>query len=82
MFIIMLHVKEVKYIKDYSLWLSFDDGTQGTIDLYKHLKGLMFNPLKDKKLFNKVTIDNELRTISWPNGADLAPEFLKDNLDS
>ena len=77
----MLHVTKVKYIKDYSLWLSFDDGTEGTIDLCNHLKGLVFSPLKDKEIFNQVMLDDELRTISWPNGADLAPEVLKSNLN-
>jgi hypothetical protein len=78
----MLHVTKVKYIKDYCLELSFDDGTQGFINLYQHLKGTMFEPLKDKFIFNKVRVDQELQTISWPNGADFAPEFLKENLEN
>lgn len=78
----MLHVTEVKYLKDYSLKLSFDDGTNGIIDLYPHLKGLIFEPLKDKNIFNKVILDQELQTVTWSNGADFAPEFLKENLDS
>lgn len=78
----MLHVTEVKYIKDYSLKLSFDDGTNGIIDLYPHLKGLIFEPLKDKNIFNKAILDQELQTVIWPNGADFAPEFLKENLAS
>lgn len=78
----MLHVTEVKYIKDYSLKLSFDDGTNGIIDLYPHLKGLIFEPLKDKNIFNKAILDQELQTVIWPNGADFAPEFLKENLGS
>ncbi|HJD55282.1 MAG TPA: DUF2442 domain-containing protein [Rickettsia endosymbiont of Pyrocoelia pectoralis] len=77
----MLHVTSVKYINDYCLELSFDDGTEGNIDLYKHLKGLIFEPLKDKNLFAKVILDKELQTITWSNGADFAPEFLKSNLE-
>lgn len=76
----MIHVTDVKYIKDYLLQLSFDDGTKGVIDLYSHLHGTIFQPLKDKDVFNKVSLDTELRTITWPNGADFAPEFLKENL--
>ncbi|HJD58198.1 MAG TPA: DUF2442 domain-containing protein [Rickettsia endosymbiont of Ceroptres masudai] len=78
----MLHVISVSYIDDYYLELVFDDGTKGIINLYPHLKGSIFEPLQDKNLFNKVTIDEELQTISWYNGADFAPEFLKANLDS
>lgn len=56
----MLHVISVKYIDDYYLQLSFDDGTRGNINLYKHLVGSVFEPLKDKNLFARVTLDEEL----------------------
>jgi hypothetical protein len=36
----------------------------------------MFEPLKDKAIFSKVKVDEDLETITWENGADLAPEFL------
>lgn len=76
----MLHVTQVKYIKDYSLWLEFDDGTKGYIDLSQYLNGVIFKPLQDIQFFKQVVLDKELETITWPNGADFAPEFLKDHL--
>lgn len=78
----MLHVISVKYINDYYLQLSFDDGTRGNINLYKHLVGSVFEPLKDKNLFARVILDEELQTIVWSNGADFAPEFLKAHLEN
>jgi hypothetical protein len=45
--------------------------------LADELKGSMFEPLKDLAEFQNVSVDPELETIVWPNGADLAPEFLK-----
>lgn len=36
----------------------------------------MFNPLQNKKVFASVKLDRDLDTITWENGADLAPEFL------
>ena len=74
----MLHVKSAKHISNFILWVSFDDGTSGNIDLKDSLNGSMFLPLKDINVFSKVSVDPELETVVWPNGADLAPEFLKD----
>ncbi len=74
----MLHIKAVKYLSSFKLWVSFDDGSSGEVDLSTSLNGPIFEPLKDKKLFSKASVDPELETIVWPNGADLAPEYLKD----
>jgi hypothetical protein len=38
------------------------------------LYGEIFEPLKDKSLFQQVFVTS--RTIEWSNGADFAPEFL------
>jgi|TARA_R110000868_G_scaffold32617_7_gene118766 hypothetical protein len=74
----MLHIKSAKYISDFTLWVAFDDGTSGNVDLKGALEGPVFLPLKDVNIFSKVSVDPELETVVWPNGADLAPEFLKD----
>ena len=74
----MLHIKSAPHISDFVLWVAFDDGPDGRIDLRDALKGPVFEPLKDVAVFSKVTVDPELATVVWPNGADLAPEFLKD----
>lgn len=73
----MLHIKSAKYLSGYKLWVVFDDGTAGEVDLTNELKGPMFEPLKDLAEFQNVFVDPELETVVWPNGADLAPEFLK-----
>jgi hypothetical protein len=69
-------VVELKALDRHRLWLRFDDGNSGTVDLSAQLWGPMFEPLKDVALFAQATIDPELETVTWPNGADLAPEFL------
>jgi len=74
----MLHVKSAKHVSDFILWIAFDDGTSGNVDLSGVLNGSVFQPLKDVNIFSKVFVDPELETVVWPNGADLAPEFLKD----
>ncbi len=78
----ILHVTDAKHLKDYQLWLKFNDGAEGAVDLSKELWGAVFEPLKDVKLFSQVKLDTELDTIVWPNGADLAPEFLHDLLQT
>ncbi|MDM3870522.1 DUF2442 domain-containing protein [Porticoccus sp. W117] len=74
----MLHIKSARYVSDYILWVAFDDGTDGKIDIKNELKGPVFEPLKDVAIFSKVAVDPELETVVWPNGADFAPEFLKE----
>jgi hypothetical protein len=72
----LIDVIEVKYIRDFTLWLKFEDGSEGEIDLSRELHGPVFEPLRDVEYFKQVRVDPELGTIVWPNGADLAPEFL------
>lgn len=69
-------VLEVKPLPQYRLWLSFHDGLEGSVDLSGELWGPMFEPLKNPDYFQQVKVDPELETVVWPNGADLAPEFL------
>ena len=76
----ILHVHEVKHMKDYILWMRFNDGAEGEIDLKNELEGEIFGPLQDQSLFQTVRVDPELQTIVWQNGADLAPEFLYENM--
>lgn len=72
----MLHVIEVQPRGGYRLWLRFDDGAEGEVDLGPELEGPIFEPLRDPQLFAQVAVDADARTIAWPNGADFAPEFL------
>ena len=74
------HVVKAKYKKDYKIWLRFNDGSEGVVDLKDQLYGEMFQSLRDKKRFRSFRVDPELDTIVWKNGADLAPEFLRERL--
>ena len=71
---LFLHVICVEYLDKYQLKLTFNNGIEGIVDLEQELYGEIFEPLKDKSLFQKVFLTS--RTIEWPNGADFAPEFL------
>lgn len=74
----MLHITSAKHVSAHKLWISFDDGSSGEVDLAGTLTGPIFEPLKDIGYFSRVSVDPELETITWPNGADLAPEFVKE----
>jgi hypothetical protein len=69
-------VVDARHAGGYRVWLRFADGLTGEIDLEAELWGEVFEPLKDVAEFAKLRADPELDTIVWPNGADLAPEFL------
>lgn len=62
-----------------ALRLTFADGRSGDVDLSEHFAepvGPVFEPLVDIDYFRQVVVDEELGTIVWPNGADLAPDVL------
>ncbi|ADE13447.1 conserved hypothetical protein [Nitrosococcus halophilus Nc 4] len=72
------HITEAKYIDGYKLWLKFNDGTEGRIDLSSELYGEIFEPLKDINYFRQFSIQGN--TVAWENGADFAPEFLREHI--
>ena len=75
-----LHVVEAKHLRDYVIWVRFNNGAEGEVDLEPELTGEVFGELRAPETFMKFHVDNELDTIVWENGADLAPEFLFKNL--
>ncbi len=67
-----------QYVRDYVIRVRFADGAEGEIDLAEELYGPVFEPLKDVALFTQFAVHPELHTLVWPNGADFAPEFLRE----
>ena len=71
----MNEVSSLEYLVEYTYRIVFDDGVTGDIDFTSYLsKGPVFAALRDNALFRRAGIDGG--TISWPNGADIAPERL------
>jgi hypothetical protein len=69
-------VTKVIVIPPYTLDVHFKDGFSRRVDMTNELWGEVFEPLKDVKLFAQAFVDPVSRTVAWPNGADLAPEWL------
>ena len=65
-------------VRPYTLNVTFDDGTQQTIDFEPVLRGVLFGPLQNRDLFSEVRLDAEAGTLVWPNGADFDPATLHD----
>jgi hypothetical protein len=63
-----------KHVSGYLVHLEFDDGTKKTVDFEPWLSGEVFEPLKNKTFFRAFFLEGG--SISWPNGADIAPETL------
>lgn len=74
------HIVEARYVTGQTVWLRFRDGTSGEIDLAGALRGPVFEPLRDPVIFRQFQIHPDFHTLFWPNGADFAPEFLRENV--
>jgi len=70
-------------LQGFVLKLSFEDGTERTVDLEGELWGPVFEPLRaNPDLFRQVGVDRELGTIVWPNGADMDPDVLHGDFEA
>jgi hypothetical protein len=74
------HVVEARYLGDYKVWLEFNDGRKGVVDLADELHGEELEALRDRDLFARFYLDYGLASIAWLEGQDFPPEFLYDRL--
>ncbi|MCM1320865.1 MAG: DUF2442 domain-containing protein [Bacteroides sp.] len=75
----MLHVENAKYIGEYKIDIAFDDGTRRLVDLESVVFSdgrKIVSELKDLALFKDFSIQRH--TVTWKNGLDFAPEFLRE----
>jgi hypothetical protein len=74
------HVVDARWIGDYKVWLEFNDGRKGVVDLADELHGEELEPLRDRDRFSQFYLDYGLASIAWLDGQDFTPEFLYDKL--
>ncbi len=72
----MLSVTEVEPLDEHRLRVSFNDGVVRDVDCTFLMHGTLGRPLQDPDYFRQVHVDDEARTVVWPNGLDPAPELL------
>jgi hypothetical protein len=75
----ILRVTDAKLVRDFIVWVRFNDGSEGEVDLSGELDGPVFEPLRDLDVFAQLRLDPDIHTLVWTNGADLAPEFLHEH---
>ena len=71
-------VVRARYEKGFRIHLTFNDGTSASVDFESWLSRPVFEPLNRIAYFRKFFVDGG--TVVWPNGADLAPEFLHERV--
>lgn len=78
----MLRVTSVQSLDGYRIRVAFNDGVERDVDCAFMLHGTLGEPLRDPEYFRQVRVDNEARTVVWPNGLDPAPELLHGDCES
>ena len=71
-----IYVLEANYIKDFKIFLKFNTGESGEVDLKDTVyKYRIAEPLRDPVRFSKFYLDS-WPTLAWNCGFDIAPESL------
>jgi hypothetical protein len=73
----VLRIRTVTPKSGYEVELTLTDGSIRRVDLLPYLRGPVFDPIReDPELFRRISVDEELGTVVWPNGADIDPDVL------
>ncbi len=72
----ILRILKAEVCGNHLLRLAFNDGVRKTVNARPLLTGPVFEPLRDPEYFARATLDPVCGTVTWPNGADFAPEAL------
>ena len=77
----MLRVADFQPLDDRRLRLTFSDGLVRDVDCSFLMHGNAGQPLNGPDYFHQVRVDEEARTVVWPNGLDPSPELLHGERD-
>ena len=75
------HLVACEARRDFSLAVRFAGGLTGVVDMRPllarpDLGGTVFGPLRDLDMFMRARVEHG--AVTWPNGADLAPDAMHD----
>ena len=77
---ILPSVIRAEYRGGYTIHLTFNDGLERAVDFSRWMTGPVFEPLRDTAYFQRFFVEGG--TVTWPNGADIAPETLYEQAKS
>lgn len=70
-----------KPLPKYHIWIRFDDGLEGEVDL-NHLVGKgVFEAWNSIEFFNQVRVDPVSDTVAWGEDIDLDPYVLREKIE-
>lgn len=69
-------ITNARVVRHGVLALAFADGLHGEVDVLDRMHGPVFEQARTPAGFAKVEVDAETGTVTWPGGADLAPDTL------
>ncbi len=72
----LYRITKVEPRERYRLWIHFEDGAEGEVDLSDIAGKGVFSRWTDSDEFFRVRIDEESGTLVWPGGLDVAPDRL------
>lgn len=67
-------------LANYRLWIQFDDGIKGEVDLKRLVGKGIFSAWNSIEFFNSVRIDNRANTVAWGEDIDLDPYVLRNQI--
>jgi hypothetical protein len=78
----MIKVSKIEWLGGYKLGFRFTDGSAGEHDFASLVNegGPMVEPLRDLDYFKRVFL--EFGAPTWPNGFDVAPDWLHRELEA
>ena len=79
----LLHtLTECRAERGYTLWLRFDDGLEGSVNLGDLVLTESYQAISDEETFARVAIDPVSNAVTWAGGIKLDPEVLYRDLAS
>lgn len=65
----------------YRVWIRFDDGLEGEVDLSDLVGKGVFEAWESVEFFNQVRVDPRTDTLAWGDDIDLDPYVLREKLE-